>query len=129
MKSNKILWTIAIILLGSFGIQQLQASDGVDVKQALSMNQQGALLLDVREPDEYKSIHAPNALLIPLGQLGARMQELSEYKDKPIVVMCRSGRRSANAVAILQKAGFSQVSNIKGGITAWANDGLDVVKM
>jgi len=129
MKSNKIFWALAITLAVVFGMQQLQAADGVDAKQAQSMNQQGALLLDVREADEYAAIHAPNAKLIPLRQLGSRLQEIAPYKDKPIVVMCRSGRRSAKAVELLQQAGYTQVSNIKGGITAWESDGLEVIKL
>ena len=111
------------------GILQLTAPDGVDVKQAQILNQQGALLLDVREPAEYSAVHAPNAKLIPLGQINSRLKELDSYKDKPIVVMCRSGRRSAQAVAILQEAGYTRVSNIKGGILAWESNGLKVIKM
>ncbi|MDD5057089.1 MAG: rhodanese-like domain-containing protein [Sideroxydans sp.] len=129
MKSLKVILGLAIALGMVFGVQQLQAADGVDVKQAQSMNRQGALLIDVREPDEFAAGHAPNAKLIPLGQLSSRLQEIASYKDKPIVVMCRSGRRSAIAVAQLQEAGFKQVSNVKGGIQAWQNDGLEVVKM
>lgn len=129
MKSNKLFWILAIALGVTFGMQQLQAADGVEARQAQVMIRQGALLLDVREPDEYSAIHAPDAKLIPLGQVGARLQELSGYKDKPIVVMCRSGRRSAKAVALLQEAGFSRVSNLKGGINAWESDGLEVVRM
>jgi rhodanese-related sulfurtransferase len=125
---NKILYAVAAIIGLVLVAQQLQAADGVDVKQAQSMNMQGALLLDVREPEEYAEIHAPNAKLIPLGELNARLQEIASYKDKPIVVMCRSGRRSAKAVALLHEAGFTQASNVKGGIVAWAGDGLDVVK-
>jgi rhodanese-related sulfurtransferase len=129
MKSRKILWALAILLGLVLAAQQLQAADGVDVKQALSMNQQGALLLDVREPAEYSALHAPNAKLIPLGQLSARLQEIAEYKDKPIVVICRSGRRSAIAVSQLQEAGYKQASNVKGGMLAWESNGLEIAKM
>ena len=126
---TKIYWALAAVLGLSLVVQQLQAADGVDVKQAQSMNKQGALLLDVREPDEYSAGHAPNAKLVPLGQLSSRLQELATYKDKPIVVMCRSGRRSAQAVSILKDAGFSQVSNVQGGIQSWESAGLEVVRM
>lgn len=129
MKSKKILWALAILLGLGMAAQQLQAADGVDVKQAQSMTQQGALLLDVREPEEFSALHAPNAKLIPLGQLGSRLQEIAAYKDKPIVVICRSGRRSGIATAQLQAAGFSQASNVKGGMQEWERNGLDVVKM
>lgn len=129
MNSNKIFWAAALALFAVFGYQQLQAADGVDAKQALSMTRQGALLLDVREPDEYATVHAPNAKLIPLGELNARLPEIAAYKDKPIVVMCRSGRRSAQAVSLLKDAGYTQVSNMKGGIQSWQGDGLEVIKM
>lgn len=129
MKTNKIFWVLALLLGLGLAAQQLGATEGVDVRQARDMSKQGALLLDVREPDEYSAIHAPNAKLIPLGQLGARLQEIAAYKDKPVVVICRSGRRSAIAVAQLRDAGYSQVSNVAGGIQAWEKDGLEVVKM
>jgi rhodanese-related sulfurtransferase len=128
MKS-KILWGLVAVLGLALVAQQLQAGQGVDVKQAQSMaSSQGALLLDVREPDEYAAIHAPNAKLIPLGEIGQRLKELEAYKDKPIVVMCRSGRRSAKAVALLQEAGFTRVSNVQGGIQAWEQAGLEVIR-
>ncbi len=127
MKS-KILWGLAAVLGFALIGQQLQASQGVDVKQAQSMNQQGALLLDVREPAEYAAVHAPNAKLIPLGEVGLRLKEIEAYKDKPIAVICRSGRRSAKAVAILQEAGFTQVVNVQGGTNAWVQAGLEVVR-
>ena len=121
---NIVLAIVAIVLLGQF----LMPVDGVSVKQAQAMTQQGALLLDVREPEEYAAMHAPNAKLIPLSELEARISEIDSYRDKPVVVMCRSGRRSAKAVEELKDAGFTQVSNMKGGITAWEKDGLEVVR-
>ncbi|OHC87815.1 MAG: sulfurtransferase [Sideroxydans sp. RIFOXYB12_FULL_59_6] len=124
---NKILWIITAVLGLMLAMQQLQASQGVDVKTAQSMSQQGALLLDVREPSEYAAVHAVNAKLMPLGQVGMRLQELAAYKDKPVAVICRSGRRSAQAVAILQEAGFTKVVNVQGGTSAWVEAGLDVV--
>jgi rhodanese-related sulfurtransferase len=128
MKS-KILIGLAALLGFALLSQQLSASQGVDVKLAHSMvSSQGALLLDVREPVEYAAIHAPNAKLIPLGEVGLRLKEIEAYKDKPVAVICRSGRRSAKAVAILQEAGFSQVSNVQGGIQEWEKAGLEVIK-
>ncbi|MBI5891924.1 MAG: rhodanese-like domain-containing protein [Nitrosomonadales bacterium] len=128
MKS-KILWGAAALLGFALLSQQLSAVQGVDVKQAQSMvSSQGALLLDVREPAEYAAIHAPNAKLIPLGEVGLRLKEIETYKDKPVAVICRSGRRSAKAVALLQEAGFTQASNVQGGIQAWEQAGLEVIK-
>lgn len=130
LTTKKISLTLATLLLVMLGAQRLQATTDVDINvtQAHTMNRQGALLLDVREPSEYTEVHAPNATLIPLGQLGARLDEIASYKDKHIVVMCRSGRRSAKAVHLLQEAGYSHVSNIAGGILAWEKSALEVVR-
>ena len=98
----------------------------VDVKQAATLQSQGAFLLDVREPSEFAEVHARNATLIPLGQLQSRLNEIAQYKDKPVAVICRSGRRSAHAAEILRGAGFAQVANVEGGTNAWLSAGLPV---
>lgn len=126
---DKLFWVVTIALGALLVMQQLQANDGVDARQAQAMNQQGALLLDVRQPEEYSAVHAPNAKLIPLGDLPSRLPEIADYKDKPIAVICRSGRRSAKAVEMLREAGYSNVSNVAGGMNGWESDGLEVVKM
>jgi rhodanese-related sulfurtransferase len=125
---SKILWGVAVVLGLALVVPQLQASQGVDVKVAKGLSDQGALLLDVREPDEYAAVHAVNAKLIPLGEVGARLKEIEAYKDKPVAVICRSGRRSAQAVSLLKESGFTQVVNVEGGTQAWVQAGLDVIK-
>jgi rhodanese-related sulfurtransferase len=99
----------------------------VDVKQGAALQNRGAMLLDVREPDEYAQGHAPGSTLIPLGQLEQRLNELAGYKNKPVAVICHSGRRSAQAATLLEKAGFSAISNVEGGMVAWQKAGLPVV--
>lgn len=76
-------------------------------------------LVDVREPHEYDICSIPGSLLIPLGDVPARMNELDSAQE--IVVHCRSGARSARAVEFLRKAGFSRIHNLKGGILAWSD--------
>ncbi|HET6841411.1 MAG TPA: molybdopterin-synthase adenylyltransferase MoeB [Candidatus Angelobacter sp.] len=75
-------------------------------------------ILDVREPHEYKICNL-NGHLIPLNDLPKRMSELDS--DKEMVVHCRSGARSAKAVAFLQQAGFTKVKNLAGGVLAWSD--------
>lgn len=75
------------------------------------------VLLDVRQPWEYKEGHIPGATLIPLGELEARQNELD--RSKKIVTYCRSGHRSMAAAMTLCQLGFKQVSHITGGITEW----------
>jgi rhodanese-related sulfurtransferase len=103
------------------------AATSVDVKQGASMQSQGALLIDVREPDEYAQGHAPGATLIPLGELEKRLPELAAYKGKPVALICRSGNRSGKAQKILEQAGFSTTANVEGGMVAWGKAGLPVV--
>lgn len=84
----------------------------------------GLQIVDVREPQEYAEARVDGSALIPLGQLSGRIGELR--KDQPVVAMCRSGNRSSVAVSMLKRAGFSEVSNLKGGILAWTKSGLPV---
>ena len=76
------------------------------------------VLIDVREPHEYQICRIPGSTLIPLGDVPKRMSELSSADE--IVVHCRSGQRSAQAVDLLMKAGFRKIRNLKGGVLAWA---------
>jgi adenylyltransferase/sulfurtransferase len=76
------------------------------------------LLLDVREPHEYEIARIEAARLIPLGELPTRMNELE--RNANIVVHCHSGVRSAHAVQLLRAAGFTNASNLAGGIDAWS---------
>ena len=92
--------------------------DVVDLKQRLDRGDP-IFVLDVREPHEYQICSLPDTVLIPLGDLPKRVNELNSADD--IVVHCKSGMRSAKAVDFLKKAGFRKVKNLKGGILAWSD--------
>jgi adenylyltransferase/sulfurtransferase len=77
-------------------------------------------LLDVREPHELEISALPNAVNIPLGALASRLSELDSAED--MVILCKSGTRSARALELLVSAGFKKVKNLKGGINAWAQE-------
>ena len=79
-------------------------------------------LLDVREPYEYEEGHIENSVLIPVGELTERMEEIDEWKDETIVAYCRTGQRSAMAQQLLQSNGFEEVFNLDGGIEAWEEE-------
>jgi sulfur-carrier protein adenylyltransferase/sulfurtransferase len=78
------------------------------------------LLLDVREPHEFEKAHIAGSKLIPLGQLGARLAEIADWKQRRVVAHCKTGGRSAKACAQLREAGFANVANLTGGIDAWS---------
>ncbi len=84
-----------------------------------------AVILDVREQDEWDLGHAPGAVHIPLGDLPARLGELPD-SDAPLVVTCRSGGRSSRAVAWLEQQGV-EVANLDGGMMAWQSAGKQLV--
>jgi glyoxylase-like metal-dependent hydrolase (beta-lactamase superfamily II)/rhodanese-related sulfurtransferase len=86
------------------------------------------LLLDVREPEEFVGElgHVEGAILVPLDALETRLPKLAGYVDREIVVVCRAGARSATAVAMLERAGFTRVANLTGGMLAWARASLPV---
>ena len=85
---------------------------------------QKAVIVDVREDSEWNEQHIPGAIHIPLAQLNARLSELKQYKDSPVITQCRSGGRSAKALDVLKSAGFANVYNMDGGIIAWDKAGL-----
>ncbi len=86
---------------------------------------QGAMLIDVRESSEYRSGHAPGARHISVQVIERRLGEIP--KERQIVVMCQSGMRSQRAAEILSRNGY-QVLNVSGGIIGWQRAGLKVVK-
>jgi rhodanese-related sulfurtransferase len=100
----------------------------INVHQAQAMARLGAVLIDVREPQEYAEGHAPGSLLVPLGQLKNRVNEFRVFEDKPVILICRSGARSARAADMLAQLGFKYVHNVEGGMLAWEKAGLPVLK-
>ncbi len=123
-------------VVGGFGAWHgagFPVSDGEEVvcetpqvgpRAAKALVDAGAVLLDVREPDEWCTEHAPAAMLLPAGRVHTRQHELP--RDRRIVVVCRSGGRSATVASSLRRSGFDAV-NLAGGMCAWAAAGLPVV--
>ena len=97
----------------------------IDVAELAQRHAAGAYVLDVRQPDEYEAGHVPGAVLIPLGELGDRQGELPN--DQELLVICKSGGRSATAVEALTGAGF-RATNVAGGTMAWIDAGNPVVE-
>jgi rhodanese-related sulfurtransferase len=96
----------------------------ISVQEAYNLREQGTMILDVRTPAEWVEGHVPGATLIPLDELPNRLAELPQ--DEDIVVICRSGNRSATARDILLNAGFSSVTSVAGGFNNWVANGYDV---
>ena len=92
------------------------------------LNHQDAVLLDVREPQEYQEGFLPNSIRIPLGTLAEKAAQLDKHRNNPIIIVCRSGNRSGQAVRLLKKLGYETVYNLGGGLHAWRNANLPISK-
>ncbi|HET7036828.1 MAG TPA: MBL fold metallo-hydrolase [Thermomicrobiaceae bacterium] len=95
----------------------------VDI-EALETMPDDAVVLDVREPEEYAEAHVPGALSLPQGDLALRLDEVS--RDHPIYTICRSGARSLRAAQFLKQAGYQSVVSVRGGTEAWQASGRPV---
>lgn len=120
---------IVFLLLAGPVMQAIRGIKTLPVGQAVRfMNQESALVVDVREPDEFRAGHIPRAINIPLGALPSRLKEIEKYKDKPILLSCRTSQRSARAALMLRKQGYAMAHILGGGIVAWQNENLPTEK-
>ena len=92
------------------------------------VNRDGAVVIDVRDANEFAQGHIVDAVNVPHRALGTRVGELDKYKSKPVVVACKMGQHAGPAGTLLRKAGFDNVARLKGGVTGWVNENLPVVK-
>jgi thioredoxin 1 len=95
----------------------------VDLDTFAKAHAAGATVLDVRNPDEYETVHVTGAVLIPMGELAERQAEIPD--TDPLYVICAAGGRSLTAAKALVEAGYPAVS-VAGGTNAWAERGGDV---
>ena len=105
-------------------MQREPAVPAVGAEEAARRVDEGAVLLDVREPDEWHAGHAPDAVHVPLAALAASVGQLD--KDRPIVAVCRVGGRSERAASVLLQRGYDAV-NLAGGLQAWQAAGMPIV--
>ena len=117
-----LLWPEISRLVGAAGPQ-------IGTLEATRLMNQGAtLVLDVRDGPEYAAGHLPRARHIPLRELSKRLDEIGKYKNKPVIVTCRSGPRAGAACRLLKQAGFANVYQLKGGLAAWQQASLPIEK-
>jgi len=96
------------------GVTVLSVTEAV-----MLMSRKSALVLDVREPDEFAQGHLQGARNIPLTQLEARLKELEKYREKPVMVVCERGGRATKAAKLLKAQQFTALHVLKGGMQAW----------
>ena len=116
-----LLWPM--LNRGASGAANLSAAEAV-----LMLNRGKPLILDVRDATEFASGHIQGAKNIPIADLPNRLKEIEKFKDKPVLVHCQRGSRAKNAIKVLKAQQFSQLNNLQGGLDAWVEAKLPLVK-
>ena len=125
------------LLVGAFAIvfalfvrnEVARGGRSVSPQQLVDMvNREGAVVVDVRDPNDYSQGHIASALNMPHGSLATRLGEIEKYKEKPIVLACKMGQHAGAAGTVLRKAGFTNIARLKGGIAEWRNQNMPVVR-
>jgi phage shock protein E len=122
MRTLIVVLTLIALLVGA-SLATAAVSRNVQPRDAVALlsQRQPVFLLDVRTPGEYRQGHLDGAHLIPIDQLGKRLAEIP--RDRPVLVYCAVGSRSAQVYSYLARRGYPEVYNLDGGIYAWAAQG------
>lgn len=109
-----------------------QANKGLLVTPPMAIrlmnNHDDALVIDLRATADYKSGHIKGAKSSPLSDFAKNLETYSSYKDKPVLVYCSSGNTATRAIKLLKGAGFEKINNLDGGIAAWKEANMPLVK-
>lgn len=117
-KIRLILVALLVAMLAGCGQSPAGAGADISVDEALRLWQnKEAIIIDVRTPGEYRDGHIPGVVNIPLDELEKRIGEIP--KDKKVVLICRTGSRSAQGTRLLRSKGFNNVYNSTGGMSTW----------
>jgi len=129
---NSLLFLVALVsgamLLWPL-VRRTTGGPWVNTARAIELiNREDALMLDVRDSGEYQAGHILGARNLPLARIEEGAGELAKKKERPLIVYCEGGERSAKAAAALKRQGFGNVASLSGGLGAWRQAGLPVEK-
>ena len=120
-----LVLTLLVLLI----TERRKAAPSVSPQQATVMvNGEDALLLDIRAPLDFKAGRVIGAKNIPFADLTKRMSELEKHKDKPIVIICKTGQTASSAANMLKKADYTNVYRMSGGMAEWTGQNLPLVR-
>jgi rhodanese-related sulfurtransferase len=105
-----------------------RGATAISSNEAIALHNKGALVLDVRSAEEFATGHIINARNITLETLPNNLDSIKKYREKPVIVCCESGTRSAQATKLLKAQGYTTVFNLSGGLAAWRQDNLPLSK-
>jgi rhodanese-related sulfurtransferase len=127
IQQNVFLVVLALTSGGMIVWSFLQSGNALTPAEAtLKINRDEAVVIDVRDTAEWNAGRIPGARHIAMDQLAKRLPELEKFKERPVVIYCATGNRSASACGVLKKAGFTLVFNLDGGLPAWREANLPV---
>jgi rhodanese-related sulfurtransferase len=132
VRNNLLLFVVALVsggmLLWPF-VRRTGGGPWVNATQATHLiNREDAIIIDVREPNEFAAGHVLGAKNVPLARLVAGTTDISKRKDRPLIVYCDGGERAGKAASHLKRQGFARVVNLTGGLGGWQQAGLPVEK-
>lgn len=124
-------WAALAVASGAWLLFDLVRSQGdktlvSPVEATLLINREDAVVIDIRDQNEYARGHIPNARHIPTAEFERRKAELEKIKTRPLIVYCATGARSGAALTALRKAGFEKLFNLRGGLLEWEKAGQPV---
>lgn len=126
-------WHLFGLLCGLLALlmyyEQRKAGPALSPQQLANLiNQQQAVVVDVRAVADYKAGHIVDALNIPVSQLDSQIQQLDKHAGKPLVVVCKMGQHSGAAAKQLKAKGYEQVYRLSGGMMEWTNSQMPLVR-
>jgi rhodanese-related sulfurtransferase len=104
-------------------VQKVSPAEAVQL-----INRQDGVVVDVRDPNDFRAGHITNALNVPFSEFKDRMRELEKYKQRPLIVTCRGGERAVKGAVMLRQRGFANVRVLAGGMAAWERSQLPLQK-
>lgn len=119
---------LAVCLMLLFQHESRKGGPSLTTQQLIhQVNQQQAVVVDLRDSKEFQQGHIVDALNIPHAKLAERVAELESYRDKPVILVCKMGQHAGAAGKVLKAKGFEQVSRLSGGMTEWGSSQLPLV--
>lgn len=132
LRQNFIYIAMALVsggLLFASSFKRFSQKNGVNPTQAtMLLNRENGIIVDVRSAAEFAEGHPTDARHLPREEFESRVGELSKFKEKPVILVCQTGGKSASLVKTLENAGFARAGFLEGGLKAWAEAGLPLKK-
>ena len=121
--------TFAALLVAFFINEMKRSGQSISSQQLVNLvNQEKAVVLDVPDTGEYSAGHITDAINIPHSSLQSRLKEIEKFKERPIVIVCKMGQHAGSMGTMLKKAGFRNVSRLRGGLSSWQAENMPLIK-